>query len=431
MMKILARICLLGWLSAMSLSCASVDASRASASLARQILVTFTDEREGQVPVTSPANGYRPRGDYGNSTWSLRVAGQLAEDYSLRPVEQWPISALGVHCVVYEIPEGQTLEDALRRLAGDRRIEAVQAMKTFRVMAETYNDPYFKLQTGLRAMRIEDAHRFATGRDVSIAVIDTGVDARHPDLAGHIAVQRNFVERSPGTDDIHGTAVAGVIAATANNRQGIVGVAPGARLMALKACWPVEPLKPEAVCDSLTLSLALDGAIKLKPEIINLSLAGPDDPLVGRLVDKALAAGIVVVASASSPVVKDGGFPASVKGVVAVHTAPLDGKPLVPAAIAAPGQEILTTLPGGAYTLLSGSSFAAAHVSGLIALLLELKPHLAPAQIVSILHASATHAANAQASYTVDACAAVGHLLGQPACHAPAADSLLALPVER
>jgi len=436
-MKTLARICLLGWLAATSLSCASRDANRAAPAqaeaprLARQILVTFPDERQGRVPVTEPASGYRPRGDYGNSTWSLRVAEQLAEDYGLRPLEQWPISALGVHCVVYEIAADQTLDDTLRRLAGDKRIEAAQAMRTFRVMAETYSDPYFKLQTSLQAMHIEAAHRLATGRDIRIAVIDTGVDGLHPDLTGQIAVERNFVAQSLSAGDIHGTAVAGVIAATANNRQGIVGIAPNAKLIALKACWPVEAGQAEAVCDSLTLSLALDAAITLKPELINLSLAGPKDPLVQRLVDKVLGAGIIVVASAPSSATTDVDFPASIPGVIAVRSVKPGGAlPQGLLDISAPGQEILTTLPGGTYHFMSGSSFATAHIAGLIALLLELKPGLNAKQIIAILQTSTI---KSKLSPIIDACAALDSILSMPACRAPAtqADALIALPLVR
>jgi subtilisin family serine protease len=377
----------------------------------RQILVTFPDERIGQVPSADPVNTYRPRGNYSNSTWSLKLARELADDYGLRPLTQWPINSLGIHCAVYEIPANLSKEEVLRRLGQDRRIEAVQSMQSYRTMAQAYSDPYFKLQTGIQAMGIEAAHQVTTGKNVTVAVIDTGIDGSHPDLAGQVALEKNFVAESKETrEDIHGTAVAGVIAATANNRQGIVGVAPGAHLLALKACWPVTPQKPEAMCDSLSLALAMDGAITLKPQIINLSLAGRQDPLVERLVRKALANGIIVVASAGPPA--ETYFPASVPGVVAVHAA---GSTSAPGGIAAPGSEVLTTLPNGSYSFMSGSSFSAAHVSGLVALMLELKPHLSPAQVANLL-ADAMPKPSGQTYAAVDTCAALAKTEGFPVC---------------
>ncbi len=386
-------------------------------SSSNQILITFEDERNQRVPIADPVNGYRQRSSYGNSTWSKRVAEALADDYGLHQVTQWPINSLGIHCVVYEIPVNQSMEQILKRLEKDKRIEAVQTMKAFHVMGETYTDPYFKLQTGIRDMHVEPAHHIATGRNVKIAVIDTGVDDKHPDLAGQIALSQNFVEEpNNGLDDIHGTAVAGIIAATANNQMGIVGMAPNAKIIALKACWQVEPKKAEADCNSLTLALALNTAINLKPEIINLSLVGTEDPLVKRLVSKAVDDGIIVVASAPSADMGKSDFPASVKGVIAVRTANAKVNPelLVGGSIPAPGMEILTTLPHGSYNFMSGSSFAAAHISGLIALLLELKPHLSAEFILSGLQASMSHSSALQ---TVDACVAVADFGKLPDCN--------------
>lgn len=433
-MKTLAKIGLLALLAGLCLACSApgnlgfdLGNPATQASSDKQILVTFPDEREDRVPVTDLTNGYRQRGGYGTSTWSLKLAQALAEEYGLHPVTQWPITALGIHCAVFEIPAQASMEETLQRLRQDKRIEAVQAMQSFQVMAQTYSDPYFKLQTGIQAMHIESAHQLATGKNIEIAVIDTGVDASHPDLAGQIALEQNFVAHSQETrEDVHGTAVAGIIAASANNRQGIVGMAPGAKIIALKACWPVAPQKPEAMCNSLTLALALDRAIGLKPQIINLSLTGRTDPLVERLVIKALAEGIIVVASAGSSA-GEAYFPASVAGVIAVRASG-GGTSTVAGTIAAPGQEILTTLPNATYNFMSGSSFSAAHVSGLIALLLELKPHLSSAQVATLLLASMPPGLPGQLSSNVDVCAALAQAEGHPTCEGAATKAGQPLP---
>src|SRR5205823_7724294 len=120
-------------------------------------------------------------------------------------------------------------------------------------------------------------------------------------------------------------------------------------------------------------------------QILNFSLAGPSDPLLGKLIDRALAKGIVVVAADGGTPSQD--FPASHKGVIGVMGSDdLNGPPSVPAGhsramLAAPGVDILTTMPHGSYDLFSGSSAAAAEVSGIAALLLEKNPKLTPAQL--------------------------------------------------
>ncbi|MFO1417509.1 MAG: S8 family serine peptidase [Methylotetracoccus sp.] len=275
-------------------------------------------------------------------------------------------------------------------------------MQSFHVMSTTSgNKDHSNLQAGLRDMNVEPIHRIATGRDVRIAIVDTGIDDhRGPRRSGDSS--ENFVPTSPNTaDDIHGTAVAGVIAAAADNGQGIVGVAPGAKLIGLKACWQSGPGTADAVCNSFTLALALNTAITLKPDILNLSLVGPPDPLLKRLLERALADGMIVVASAPSDGPSKDAFPASVNGVIAVRSA-ASGTP-AGKALAAPGNEILTTLPHGTYNFMSGSSFAAAHVSGLIALLLELDPKLTAPQISALLK----NPGNATAVAGIDACGIV------------------------
>ncbi len=425
-MKHIVLRCIAGCLAAALAACASTGANREMAyghgsAPNQQILITFHDERTGQVPVADPANGYRQRGAYGNSTWSIKVAERLAEEYGLQIVSQWPINTLGIHCVVYEVPANLSPDQLIKRLGQDERVEAAQAMQQFRSMAAPYDDPYYTLQADMRTLHIESAHHLATGRNIKIAVIDTGMDANHPDLQGKIAEASNFVPNSPAnTAEIHGTAVAGIIAATANNHQGIVGMAPDSRLISLRACWQSGPAQAEASCNTLTLALALNAAINAKAQIINLSLAGPPDPLLGRLVRKALDEAIVVVAADTA---KPGNvFPASLERVIAVRTAEAPGnpKPLDAShSTSAPGMEILTTLPHGSYNFMSGSSFAAAHVSGLAALLLERNPSLSPARIVSILNASISQRGNPQAVATIDACSAVASLGGGKDCPQP------------
>ena len=404
-------------------SAPSVDAAPAP-DAARQILVTFADERESRLPIGDSVSGYRRRGDYGNSTWSERRAAELAEDYGLVRNAQWPITALGVHCVVYEVPALLSLDSILRRLAGDQRVESAQSMRSFRVMSASQQpgaggaDPYLRMQAGLRAMRVEEVHRYTTGRNVTVIVIDTGADENHPELKGRVSARESFVPTSPETaGDIHGTAVSGIIAAAAGNGQGIVGIAPDAHVRVMKACWQSGGGLPDAQCNTFTLALALNTAIDARPQIINLSLNGPADPLLQRLIAKAVDDGIIVVASQADAPGPDNEFPASIPGVFAVRAAAAPPSSPRPAtrSLAAPGREILTTVPNNAYGFMTGSSFAAAHVSGLIALLLELNPDLTRERIGSILTAASV-ASNTEArcSHCIDACQAVSRLIARP-----------------
>jgi subtilisin family serine protease len=358
---------------------------------ARMILVTFADSTINRVKSDASGNRYQRRGYYRKSTWSTRVADEISATYRLKQVNEWPISELGVYCVVYEAAGNEPLEAVLETLRRDERIDSAQAMYMFHTMGNRYRDPYYRLQDNLRTMQIEAAHRSATGRGIKIAVIDTGVDFEHPDLKGQIAEHRDFTAQNAAqfSGDLHGTAVAGVIGALAGNGEGIVGVAPNAEILALKACWQTAAVTLDAACNSLTLALALNTAIRMKPHILNLSLTGPPDPLLKQLLEKALANGIIVVAAADQTGTASG-FPASLPGVIAAYAAEQTGNPPLTGQklrLAAPGSEIVTTFPHGAYSFMSGSSIAAAQLSGVIALLLELHAELTADVVAGILSA--------------------------------------------
>ena len=332
----------------------------------------------------------------------------LAQAYGLRTVYSWNLASLGEQCVVFEVTGGRQAEAVARRLASDPRVSSVQTIETFEVLADAkpWNDPYAHLQHSAEALHLEQAHRWATGKGVRVAVIDTGVDLDHPDLRGRVVKAQNFVDQGERsfTTDFHGTAVAGVIAAAANNEVGIVGVAPQAEIYALKACWQQPPGAREAVCNSYTLAKAADFAITQGAQVLNFSLAGPPDALLARLIKVALERGIVVVAAAPSK--PDGrSFPASLEGVIGISGSDPPG----PAFLGAPAVDILTTVPHGSYDFFSGSSLAAAQASGVAALLLERNPRLKPAELAALFHKTA-HLSQ------IDACAALVGASGTGTC---------------
>jgi hypothetical protein len=388
----------------------------------REILVTFVDRGLTRTPNAAPGLYRQRSSDYQATTWSRSISAAIARDYALETITQWPIRALGVHCVVYGVSDTQSLDELIEQLVKDSRVQAVQRMNTFYTMSS--DDPYRPLQTSLSAMGIEAAHRWTTGEHVTVAIIDTGVDIAHPDLAGQVAEYADLTSHpSEFDDDIHGTAVAGIIGAVAGNGLGIEGIAPDAHLTALRACWPERPGEIAAVCNSLTLARALDTAIFMKPQVVNLSLTGPPDPLVGALVRSALRAGIVVVAAEPErPEAAD--FTSGIEGIIRVRAGTGQaGEGAPPSddtqAVVAPGTDVLTTFPHGTYNFASGSSFAAAHVSGIVALLLQLKPGLTSSQTGELLGAvmresAIKHASKATAH--IDVCKAIMRLRPDVVC---------------
>ncbi len=278
--------------------------------------------------------------------------------------------------------------------------------------APLYNDPYFSLQSAFNAIEVGAAQRWSSGDGVRVAIVDTGVDRNHPDLLGRVELTANFVDQDMRAfdGDRHGTAVAGLIGAVANNNIGIVGIAPAARLQIYKACEPSQPQALEASCNSFTLALALSAAIDADAQIVNLSLGGPADPLLTQLVQYAERRGMVFVGA----VPQDGsrsGFQLDVPGVIA---ADVSGRGHSTGVLYAPGRDIVTLAPAGHYDFESGSSFAAAQVSGAIALLLAQAPHLSSAQIFAALDRSQSHLEHGDDAINV--CAALAAVRPQDDC---------------
>jgi subtilisin family serine protease len=274
---------------------------------------------------------------------------------------------IGYDCFVMAVPDGRSTSVVAEQVSHDADVAWAQPVELYRTQGGglSHNDPLFAAEPAARQWRLAELHQIATGRGVKVAVIDSGIEAGHPDLAGQLLVNRNFVAGRPAATEEHGTGVAGIIAAKADNGVGIAGVAPDARLLGLRACWQEQPSGGPTVCDSFSVTKALYFAIEAKADVINLSMTGPDDRLLRELLNAALARGSAVVAAFDRRRA-DGGFPASVPGVIAVSDAPLavsGGK-----VYTAPGRDVPTTEPGSRWFLVNGSSYAAAHVSGLVAL---------------------------------------------------------------
>ena len=378
-----------------------------------RILVTFADPGLSNATRAGPAGpGYRRRSSvYLASVGVKRAASRIARDFDLVTLDEWPIVSLKVHCLVFGVEGDVKIGELLARLNERTEVESAQLMNEFEVsasLAAKSTDPFVNLQHNHATLELTQAHNWSLGDGTDVTIIDTGADLDHPELRTQVVAHRDFVDNGGGefSADAHGTAVAGVIGAASDNGEGMVGVAPSARLSVLKACWYGSD-RTRATCDSFTLAKALSHAIESKTDVINLSLGGPADALLGRLVMQALGDGIIVVAAAPNHNSFD--FPAKIAGVIVVDKNGRDDAVQIP--IKAPGDDILVPVPAGGYDYASGTSLSAAQVSGIAALLVAQQPDLTGKQISDLLVAS-----RPTINQSVNACRSLAELLQRSGC---------------
>jgi cell wall-associated protease len=288
------------------------------------------------------------------------------------------------------------------------------------VGAVTPNDPQFAQQWGMVKTHAPEAWGRTTGDSSAvIAVVDTGVDATHPDLAGAVLSGMDFVNDGRSGDPAgHGTGVAGMIAARGNNAQGIAGYCWGCKIL------PVRVLDTKGSGTSSTVASGILWAATHGADVINLSLAGDSSSRTLEVaIAEARAAGVVVVAAAGNQTkqVQDLSlpqYPAANDGVIGVAATDESDAPYSwtfhgPwADLTAPGC-VRTTAPAGAYEDECGTSFASPAVAGIIGLAMSAFPSAPTSAIEQALYATAAPTSGAPAAHgRVDA-AAVLDLLAQ------------------
>ena len=272
-------------------------------------------------------------------------------------------------------------------MAADARVRDVQLNYRYRRQAGPAGASGRFAQYGHVLVDLPAAHELARGRKVVVAVIDSAVDTTHPDLKGAVAA---VFDAGPGPDkapDFHGTAVAGIIRA----RGVIEGVAPESLVLAIRAFRVVRP-GAQAETNSWVLLKAIEFAAANSANVLNLSFGGPPDPALRRILQAAVQRRIVAVAAAGNggldaePV-----YLAAYPEVIAV-TAVDERDQLYKHAnrgsyisVAAPGVNILAPVEKGLHSYLSGTSFATAYVSGIVALLLERNPILVPDAVTELI----------------------------------------------
>jgi hypothetical protein len=240
----------------------------------------------------------------------------------------------------------------------------------------------------LGKLHLSEAHMLSNGNTVVVAVIDSAIDTAHPDLAGTVTASFDALGKLEAPHR-HGTAIAGAIAAHAR----LMGAAPAAKILAIHA-FSAEAASAKAT--TMAILKGLEYAVRQRARIINMSFAGPLDAKLSRALASAKGKGAVLVA-ASGNLGPDAPpqYPAADPNVIAVSATDADDKLFSAAnigphiAVAAPGVDILLPSPGNEYRVISGTSFAAAYVSGVAALMLQRAPGLSPDRVREILQKTA------------------------------------------
>ena len=232
-----------------------------------------------------------------------------------------------------------SLAEAQLALAGSPAVVTVEPVVTYeltgiadlsapnadRVAAEASNDPLIWLQWGHYSVNATDAWEITQGAGVIVAVIDSGVDLAHEDLAANLLPGFDFFsnDADPSDEHGHGTHVAGTVAAVRNNSFGATGIAPEASILPVRVCGP-----PGSGCSSDAIAEGIEWAVNSGADVINLSLGGPSPVgVIEEAVAFAISSDVVVVASAGNDGIATPNYPAAHPGVVGVGALTPGGRP--------------------------------------------------------------------------------------------------------
>jgi hypothetical protein len=323
----------------------------------------------------------------------------IASQFGLTLVGSDVIAFLSRTVYRYTIPNGQTVAAVIRAIEALRMpIYAEPEYNGYRLTqeatpssipgpSEPVGDP---AQYVIGKFNLGETHRLTRGDNVVVALIDSEIDAGHPDLAG-VVTSRYDAGCGATAPDAHGTGMTGAIAA----RKNLMGVAPNVKVIAVCAFGGNAGA---AESTSIQIIKGVDYAIAQGARVINMSFAGPRDPTLAQALQIAREKGILLVGAAGNAGPKSPPlFPGADPNVIAVTATDQDDRLFKGAnqgsyiAVAAPGVDILVPAPNNGIQLTTGTSVATAHVSGVAALLLSEKPKLTPEEIRKILVTTAKH----------------------------------------
>jgi serine protease len=293
---------------------------------------------------------------------------------------------------VITIPDNKNIEKVLKNYQKLGKVEKVSPSIGYKKLGTI--DPKLSEQYLHSQLNIPKAQEKAGNNEVVVAVIDSGVDKKHPDLKNNIVSEINMIDpmRKP-VPDLHGTHVAGIIAAEKDNGIGGMGVNPNAKILAIDV-FNGAPFASDYVIAEGILYAVENGA-----QVINMSLGSElPSPIIEDAVNQALEAGVVVVAAAGNSGANLKEYPAGFKGVISVGATNekkqlADFSTFGPSVdIVAPGENIYSTAYTGKSTFseLDGTSMASPVVAGVVSLLLSKNPDLTPYQVEQLLEQTAT-----------------------------------------
>lgn len=373
----LLKALLLFGIAAMTISCANTQ----TASIPELentddvMMVVIDDPRSERRKRGLSGPGYSARLAYDDDPLLHKAAVAIADDHGLSILSEWPLRNLDVHCFAIAQPS----PEVLAALRNDDRVRWVQP----------FND--FVVKTSDMRVKLNESpinHFFNSvserGNNVKIAVIDTSADTSHPDLLQSSIKETNFAgNRGLPTKEAHGTAVVGLIAAKPSSPEGLSGLANEADVHLLRGCWQADNGK--GTCNTLTLALALDAAIDLKPDILNLSLTGPHDKVLDELLALLLKQNTLVVAAYDENRGAKERFPQQKNGVVYAYGIDNESNhPVAEDILYAPRHAVSLT-PKAGYELVSGHSIATPRIAAMAACLINRKPNAARHEIVANL----------------------------------------------
>jgi hypothetical protein len=308
----------------------------------------------------------------------------LLNRFRLARLDTRPIPLLNTTIYLARILDGSSVPAKIRALeaAGLRaqpnhQFIMVQTAGAAQAAAEEGPD---SAQYALAKLHLGEAHALARGDNVLVAVVDSGIDLDHPALAGVVEKSFDALNSSEGPHS-HGTALAGIIAGHGR----LDGAAPAVHILAARAFSSTQG-------STVSIIASIDWAVANGARVVNMSFAGPSDPLLGRALAAAQQKGVVLVAAAGNAGPKSPPlWPAADSHVIAVTATDYDDHLYAMAnrgshvAIAAPGVDILVANPGASYKMETGTSFSAGFVSGVAALVLQRKPQLTPDAVKKVL----------------------------------------------
>jgi hypothetical protein len=323
----------------------------------------------GDVPLAVPGEALL--------AFPKRPDGSLPSDYQLGPGARIAASFFSplLCATVARIvgPAGASPAELVPGVPEGGLVEANHVYQTAATRVRAVgDDPLRPLQYGLDALGVSDARALGDGAGARVALLDSAPETSHPDLT-RVRV-RPLAEGPPTVPAAHGSLMAGVIAASEGNGVGIAGVAPGADVVAVPVCTP-RGASASDTCQLYHTLQGLDLAWEEQASLVNLSLVGPPNALLERALRRLDELGVVVVAAAGNEGSAEARYPAAYPSVVGVAGHDRAGRPdprsnRGPSAeIAAPGVEIVSTHPPGSFAFADGSSLAAAHVTGALAVL--------------------------------------------------------------